>query len=267
MKRLSLLCVALCSLILFTSNRIGRGFASGQPQTTAPGEPGQYCGSFGCHFSNAFDPVAQLSLIRDDGVIVDEYKPGHTYTVQLVIEHTGFPAGYGFQMVSLRDEDDSAINNFVNLPEFVRQVNIADRQYVEQNRLILSDTINLEWIGPEGETGAVTFYAAGNAVNGNGNTSGDGADTTRLTIQEKLTLSIADVDLSDQINVYPNPADDFIQISGKMDYQNLEIWDLNGQLILRTTDSEVLLQDISKGMYLIKANYPEGSAVKRLIKI
>ena len=267
MKRLSLLCVALCSLILFTSNRIGRGFASGQPVTTAPGEPGQYCGSFGCHFSGVFEPELQLSLLTEDGMIADEYTPGENYNVQLVIDHTGNPAGFGFQMVALRDEDESAINNFMNLPQGVRQVNIANRQYIEQNTILPFDTITIDWTAPEQGAGAITIYASGNAVNGNGNSSGDGADTTRLTINEKLTSSLVSFNLEDQINIFPNPASDLIRLSGKLDYNNIELWNLEGQLLKRSKDKEVSIQDLNSGIYILRANYAEGTAVKQIIKI
>ena len=266
MTRLSLLSIALCSFILFTSNRIGRGKAAG-PATTSPGEQGQFCGSFGCHFSNSFDPQVQLSLLRDDGVVVDEYKSGFNYTVQLIINHTGFPAGYGFQMVALRDEDNSPVNNFTNLPAGTHEINLMGRQYVEHSQILMNDTILIDWIAPSQDLGSISFYAAGNAVNGNGASSGDGADTTHISIKEKQTLSINDLDLEAQVNVYPNPALDMINVSGKRDFKNIELWNLEGRRILQTQDSEISLQELSSGIYLIKVNYTEGTAVKKLIKI
>ncbi|NNE26409.1 MAG: T9SS type A sorting domain-containing protein [Saprospiraceae bacterium] len=266
MKRLSTFSLILCSLILFTSNRIGRGKAAG-PATTAPGESGQYCGSFGCHFSGNFDPELQLSLINEEGISVDEYTPGESYKVQLIIDHSGLPAGFGFQMVALKDEDNTAINNFSNLPPGTHEINLFNRQYVEHSQRLLNDTIILDWSAPESGTGDVGFYAAGNAVNGNNTSSGDGADTTQLHIPEKMTSSLNAFDWANQVNVYPNPANELIHISGRMDFINIEILDFNGQGIFQSNNSEISLSNISSGIYLIRINYPDGVVVKKLIKV
>ena len=121
--------------------------------------------------------------------IRDRYIPGDDYTVVIDIDHTGNPAGYGFQIVSLQDSDDTGINNFSNFPAQTSDVLINERQYVEHNDRLGSPTIELSWTAPEAGTGDITFYAAGNAVNGNGGTSGDTADTSRFSIREEIVSS------------------------------------------------------------------------------
>ena len=134
-----LIYIALLSVAFITmSNRSGRTRVSGQGATTSPGESGQFCGSVGCHLGNTFETDVQLELRDVDGNLVNQYIPGQDYSVNINIGHTGTPAGYGFQIVSLRDSDDSGINNFFDLPDLTQESTALQRQYIEQsNRCLL----------------------------------------------------------------------------------------------------------------------------------
>jgi len=197
-----------------------------------------------------------------------EYLPGELYTVSLKINHTGFPAGYGFQIVSLKDSDISAINNFINIPQGMHDVFLNGRQYVEQNSRLPFDSFPLMWQAPEEGTGSVTFYGAGNAVNGNGNSSGDGADTTFLRIAEAEVSALDNIgdDIS-ALKIYPNPSFDYIYVQGDIAVDRINLFTISGQYIKSTDQTRLEVSDLRQGMYLVELIKGNEKKIEKLIKI
>lgn len=238
------------SLILM-SNRSGRTSLSGAPSTGAPGENGQTCGSFGCHASGAFDPTVTLTMLDEAGSIVDSYKPGQNYTINMLVETTGTPAGFGFQMVSLKDSDDTGINTFSNFPDRVKDVTALGRQYVEQSNILQTNEINLTWTAPESGSGDVTFYAIGNAINANGNSGGDGVGTTQKGFAEDTSSS--NLDLQEQsVKLFPNPVSNILNLETPNGTQSTEIYNLNGQLLLESYSKQIDVSSLNTGLLIIK---------------
>ncbi len=265
MKQLGIILVSMSIVFLLLSNNIGRGLVGG-PATTAPGETGQFCGSFGCHFSGSFDPETQILFHSESGELVDEYQAGQTYSVSIKINHTGFPASYGFQIVSLKESDNSPVNNFINLPQAIHEVTLLGRQYVEHSTRLPIDSIPLSWTAPEIGTGNVTFYAAGNAVNGNGSSSGDGADTTRLIIKEATTSSLTSLDRN-PIIAYPNPVHNYLNIKADQKIYHSEIFDYSGRMLSRLSGKKLDLSNLEPGVYILKIFGEDLQKSTRIIKI
>lgn len=247
--------------IIFMSNRIGRTFVTGGGATTAPGESGQYCGSVGCHFSGAFDPVARIEVIDQNDQLVSKYVPGEQYTIRLNADVTGNPAGYGFQIVSLKNSDNTGLMGFSDFPNNVREVIIGDRQYVEQSNRLGGIPIQFSWTAPETGTGNVDFYAVVNAVNGNGNTSGDGADTTNISLEEDLMSSTFEDLVSAQTKVWPNPAFDRINISSEEEIQSVRIINYLGQVVYQSQNdpsNSIDVSSIETGIYILELGNGSG---------
>lgn len=96
-------------------------------------------------------------------------------------------------------------------------------------------------------------------------------NTTVNTIVEKST-GIKDVDVSNEVNVYPNPSNGLLNISleNNNDLELIEVFDVLGKLIFSASDlSEtaaiVNLQNTSAGMYLIKVSTKNGLASERIV--
>jgi len=267
MKKLILFTFLILGVLSLVSFQGGFG-AGGQAGTTAPGEPGATCGQSGCHGSGAYEPSLDLFLIDDAGNHTEKYLPGETYTVSLKINHTGLPAGYGFQMVCLTENDNEPINSFSDFPQDVGEVTLLGRQYVEQSRRIPVDSISMTWTAPAKETGSVIFYAAGNAVNGDGGPQNDGGATGNFTFEEDVESSTSEVSIS-ELGLYPNPASDFIMISENILVKNYEVHDLVGRVIAQGNNNSVDLSPIAKnGAYLVKVIDEEGKIyVDRFLKI
>ena len=272
---MSLKSTLVSALILFfgcilMSNRLGRTFTTGMGATTAPGENGQYCGTIGCHFSGAFDPVARIELIDNTDQITTKYTPGEDYTIRINADVTGSPAGYGFQIVALKDSDNTGMNGFSDFPNNVREVMVGDRQYVEQSNRLSAIPIEFKWTAPEPGTGDVDFYAVVNAVNGNANTSGDGADTTNMTVTEDLMSSVNhSLLVGSEIKVWPNPVTDLIFFESGLKIMSFQLHNRIGQTVMANRNEFANTIDVSsldEGLYYLEFQLESGdSVIKKLI--
>ena len=87
----------------------------------------------------------------------------------------------------------------------------------------------------------------------------------------KVCSSIDNVELSNSLTIYPNPASDFVNIDNhsNIDIQSIEILGVDGQLIRRFNDGQVSRINVSElpaGVYYIRIETNEGIAVKKLLK-
>jgi len=268
MRKTLFFTATIIGCIILLSNNAGRGRVSGNPATTSPGESGQFCGTIGCHFGQNFNPDLVISLLDNQGNKVTEYVPGDVYTVTMEINHTGFPGGYGFQIVSLKDSDNTGINKWVDIPAGIHDVSLLGRQYLEQNSRLPFDSIPLSWEAPQEGTGSVTFYGVGNAVNGNGNSSGDGADTSFLRIIEAEISSISSLeDQGTSISLFPNPCQSNLFVDSKMNFDQINIFDQQGKRVLTSLDTEINVSELTPGMHFVELNLDNKKWIKKIMKL
>ena len=77
---------------------------------------------------------------------------------------------------------------------------------------------------------------------------------------------------SDNLSLYPNPANDAITVSipTNTKYDFISIFNIQGELIqqqpLLNSTSEINISNLTSGMYVIKATNPETYIVKRFVK-
>ena len=93
-----------------------------------------------------------------------------------------------------------------------------------------------------------------------------------LTVIEGQTLSVSSLELS-EINIYPNPADDFITIDtiNSLEGAIISIFDINGRRVLNykqnANSNKVDVSSLSIGEYIIRVVTSDGlMASKKLIK-
>ena len=177
----------LCFLCLFVAHNSGsppvHAFSSGPPAgyTAAPQELPEACAE--CHVP----PDAGTGRISITAP--QTYVPGQTYPV--TVSHTNADPTrlrWGFELTVLDNASDEKAGELQNTDGLTQVLNNAGpnsaRQYIEhtaagtfvgqQNGA--SWTFN--WTAPPTDVGPVTFYAAGNQANNDGNTSGDYIYTT-----------------------------------------------------------------------------------------
>ncbi len=251
--------------IFFMSNRAGRGNVANAPSTTAPGENGQTCATVGCHSAGNFDPSLELVLVDANNNVVENFLPGESYSVNITINTTGSPNAYGFQMVAL-DQDDNQAGEWdeANLPASTGLVNLLDRSYVEQRDRLSSPEISIPWTAPM-EASNVSFYVAGNAVNGNSSPGGDGATTASFTFEQMS--SNTEENSFGTVQVFPNPVQDVMSINnvGKVDIQ---VFDMNGlQLIQDFQTDKVNLINLQSGVYILQLSKGAEIHFSKFIKL
>jgi len=93
-----------------------------------------------------------------------------------------------------------------------------------------------------------------------------------IGIEEDMPTSLQGIDDSNKINIYPNPADDLINISSTTRTDYAEIYSLDGKLIhtymLNIGDSSLSVEFLSKGAYIMKI-YAKNEllATKKFLKM
>jgi len=162
-----------------------QAFSSGPPPgyTGAPNEEPEACAE--CHVP-ADAGTGQLSITAPQ-----TYIPGQTYQITVTQTNTDLTRlRWGFELTALDTSDEKA-GNLASTDVFTQILNNQGpglaRQYIQhtaagtypgqQNGA--SWTFN--WTAPPTDIGFITFYAAGNQANNDGNTSGDYVYKTFVT--------------------------------------------------------------------------------------
>ena len=192
MKYATFTALAFLALCTLTANRAGRASAANVGNTGAPGDvvqPNgmpQTCGS--CHNAPNVFVNPTIQVLDGTGNPVQQYVPGQDYVVRLTVNASGPGISrYGFQMIGLRNSDNTDLKGFSGGGSSYKlaTVNSTGRVYAEHNNAQESNVFNVAWKAPAAGTGAVTFYAAANAVNNNFGTGGDGAGIVQRTLSEQ----------------------------------------------------------------------------------
>jgi hypothetical protein len=247
--------------VLFLNNSTGAGLNQNTDRTGSPLSPG-YCNA--CHSNNAFSPSLAVRLIDGNGQTVTSYTPGASYQLEVVVNTQTAAQRYGFQAVALSGTANANAGAFATATG-IRVVNIAQRQYAEQQNKSASNTFRAPWTAPASGSGPVRFYAAGVAANNNGTSNGDGAANlgSPLVIPE-LTSSISDVEaLPIALAAFPNPAQDqvTVRIDGAAGFvADVLLFDASGRLVQREnrpilpgrTEWNIDLANLSSGQYWIE---------------
>ena len=92
-----------------------------------------------------------------------------------------------------------------------------------------------------------------------------------LFIETEKETGIADVDQTQSISIYPNPANDRLFIEAEAEIENVVIYDIYGRHQVTETPSHqemtsVNVSGLKAGIYFVKINTKNGEIVKRFIK-
>jgi Reeler domain len=178
------------AFITLTANKNGRASSQNRGNTGAPGDETNINGTpktcMACHNSGPITASLTIRLLDSMNQVVTQYKPDYQYKAVVQIKGSNNPAGYGFQMIALKDAGNVDLKGFKDVnPNNYKLANISNgRTYAEHDNISTPDSFAVTWKAPVAGTGTVTFYASGNAVDKNGSTSGDGAAAASLKISE-----------------------------------------------------------------------------------
>src|SRR5690606_38336658 len=95
------------------------------------------------------------------------------------------------------------------------------------------------------------------------------AGNFQLQITCKPLLGINENNL-DSLKLYPNPVTDMLQISSKTDINSVEIYNINGQLLmqqeLNAPNGQMNLSNLSTGIYFAKVSANSATETFKIIK-
>ena len=187
-KMFKLLLVALMAAAAFfysAPKKAVHANASGpQPQRTgAPGE--QTCATSDCHSSNPLNTGSGSVSISG---VPDNYTPGQNYTITVTVGTFAGRIRFGFESTVLDDQGRLAgtITVTDTSRTFLQSGSVGGnlRRYINHSQNgIGQSSWSFRWTAPATAVGRITFYAAGNAANGNGDDSGDFIYTTSKATQ------------------------------------------------------------------------------------
>lgn len=248
--------VLISANILLTASSNGRA-SVGSGNTGAPSE-GQTCRN--CHGSR-FGTTVSISIRDTSGSTVTQYNAGDTLEVKVDINtSSGSPSRYGFQIVSL-DSNNNGINSWTSPSSNAKIVAITrtGRTYAEHNGPSTTSSFTSKWVAPASGTGTITFYAGGVAANNNRGTSGDGGNTTSLTLTENVVTSLNKLSQTVEAAVFPNPVYELLNLqfeSLPKDVIEVELFDQNGRLVMATSmppqmTYQLDLNTIDRGIYFM----------------
>lgn len=168
-------------LVLLTSVTVVYGFSSGPPagSTGAPGENPRACTT--CHTGSP-NPDTRGSITI--GGAPASYVPGQRYTLTVTVSHPDADRRrWGFQLTALTQNGNQPAGTLVVTNSSLTRLVVGgpgrNRQYIEHTTLGTRSGLtggtswSFDWIAPSQDVGPVIFYAAGNAANNNGASTGD----------------------------------------------------------------------------------------------
>ena len=212
-------------------------YDTGEPDKTgSPADGGATC--IDCHGDFALNAGGGSVTVALSPSVSAGYSPGTVYTVTVTVAKTG-QTDFGFDLEALKTGNTSA--GTLATTSAATQLMGTPVINMVQNGTgvgVGTKTFSFHWTAPAAGAGTVTFYASGNACNGDGSTGGDYVYTTSLPVIEgSNTTGIAKYINNSDINVYPNPASNNISIkTASNENLNVVMYDLSGKEALNTTN-------------------------------
>jgi hypothetical protein len=235
------------AIILFMSNKSGsQGGYSG-----SPGDKNALCTN--CHSGTA---TGSSGIITTD-IPVSGYVPGFKYTVTVTASDP-LAARFGFELTA---EDAGGLKTGT-----FSITNASETKLTNNSKAVTHTSSGVtpsgnqkvwsfEWTAPSVNAGEIIFFAAVNAANGNGSTSGDKIYKTSLSIQ---ALSTGKSDFRSGISVYPNPANDNLNIAIGEKFSNLNIELVNslGLVVIQKhyieRNTTLNVAELPRGVYYLR---------------
>ncbi len=258
---------------LWMSNSGGRATVAGEGNTGAPGENGTTCAT--CHSSGGGTVTLSIEVLDASGEAVSDYRPGETHTVTVSLSSSGSPSAYGFQAVALLNSNDSNAGSITSGSNS-QTGTVNSRTYVEQAGPSSSSDFSFTWTAPAAGSGSVTFYASGNAVDGDGSTGGDGADVSFVTLNEGFNTSLTELENEAGFSIFPNPVQGDLNVrpaEGTSGLYQAMITDMAGRQIRSTTvdfnagTATLSVSDLPEGNYNLTINNGDKTGTSRFIKL
>ena len=239
------------------------------------------CNTAGCHSPGPV-PQAQTGWITSN-IPTTGYVPGSVYTITATATRAGH-IKFGFE-VSPQSAAGVQLGTMTATSTQTTLVTSATGvAYITHNNTGTagtgSKTWSFDWTAPTAGSGAVNFYGAFNITNASNTPALDTIYTSVLNVIENTSVGIANRNIAlSEINVYPNPAADFVTVKFNPTTKgvlNIQLIDATGRLITNLMNETVTTNELEKhfaiselniqsGVYYLKFNLNEKTLIKRIM--
>ena len=238
--------------------------------SNSSGKSGGFSGSLGdasnsctsCHSGGNFGATVTIQTEVPAG----GYELDTGYGIQVDINGSS-GSKHGFQITAERISDNAKVGTFTD--------DGADNQLINGGTHIThtsagnaKTTWNFNWKSPTTNMGAIKFYVAALAANGNNLTSGDQVVTTSTGNFNVLSLA---KEKQLDFTMYPNPSTDMvnIQLPTGILKANVEVFDVAGRLLqtdlVTLEQPQVNIQKLNSGIYILKIHTEDKVGTKQLV--
>lgn len=253
---------SICNLRAHRATSNTSGAPAGGGYTGAPADQSRTCRT--CHGPGS---APEKPNAFSSNIPVGGYVPGETYQVSLTLTEAG-RSKFGFEAVAT-DANNIKRGTFsgsgaVQALSGARVTHTTSGTGAPGG----TKTWTFNWKAPSTGVGTITFYAAMNATNRNGNDdSGDNIYTATMAVNQDPTAEIADyLKGLEKLKIYPNPASDVLNIEAAgSKVESINVYNLAGQLVLSTNSPRFDVSGLKPGPYLLKVQAGEV-LVSRFVK-
>jgi hypothetical protein len=282
MKKKILLAIAFttASLVCVTHQVWTNVSGAPGPYTNAPTSAGKElnCLTAGCHVGNPVNAAGgTLSIKLLDGTTeVNEWLANKTYNVNVIMSKAG-AAKYGFEISAKRGTTSSNMGSLKNSGTGTQFAPFTNSTYLTHSATATGNW-TFQWTAPAASSDAVTFYVAGNAANGDNNTTGDFIYSTSKTIASSSS-AIGETDpFSSTIRVRGNPVSNYLIVDfdqAKQENAAIKIYTLQGKEIRLPVSFQgnglnkrfvVETASLDKGMYIFSLQSGNNHASKKFLR-
>ena len=256
---ISLFCIALLAI---SWTQVKHGFGSIGGYTGAPSD-GKNCGN--CHPNNV-RPAA--NWVQVTNLPADGFTPGDTLDITLQANQNGMKNA-GFEM---RAEDalKNQIGSFVLIDAVkTRTTNFNSVTHTDDGHETNTGSIswNVRLAVPQNAPDTFKLYTCFNLNNG-GYGNKDSSRTNVVTLYKSPIGNYANNQKA-AAHVFPNPTYQTLNFEGIGKAERIEVYDMNGKLVLSTSFKKVIsLDGLNEGMYFVKVrNHTQDLLVKRIVKL
>ncbi|MFM7016562.1 MAG: choice-of-anchor V domain-containing protein [Bacteroidota bacterium] len=229
-----------------------------------------------CHSGTAITATTQATITST--IPAAGYTPGTVYTVTATVTYAG-RSTFGFE-VSPQNSSGTKLGTLTLTSSSTTKL-VGSSKYITQTQAGTtgtsgSHTWTFNWTAPAAGSGAVTFYGAFLAANGNGGSSGDQTYKTSYTVAEAVASGVnelqANTNALSVINL--NSALHISYTAQSSATANVELYNLQGALVGSTSFDKQnagnvelnfdLKGGLNTGIYIVKVQQGTQVLTKKL---
>jgi len=140
--------------------------------------------------------------------------------------------------------------------------NLSTLLYFLDSENLTGNNLTTTYFEASNNTGAITVSFTSNFANAN-----NSGWEILVSCETLSTLEFSE----DDISIYPNPFNDKLFITSKVDFDKVLIYDINGKQVYKKnlksqTENDLNLNQLNTGLYFLKLINKDASYIKRILK-